>query len=97
MALGATLPIESIASLADAIKQEASNLTATLGALRARCQRDPAFTGNAADAYDQYMVNWDSHQQGLLQALEGAAQILSSFAAHLDENQMSVAQAFNTR
>lgn len=86
MAINATLPVESIGGLADDVLREAANLESALGSLRARCQRDPSFTGTAATRYDEYMARWDQHQAQLLEALRGAGNLLKDFHTTLAEH-----------
>lgn len=80
MAFGTNLPIEQIEQLAAEVQRQSGDVVSQLSALRSACQRDPNFTGNAADRYDEYMRQWDVHQKALADNLEGAGQLLRRFA-----------------
>lgn len=95
MALGANLPLASIQELATTLQTDAGALRDQLGALLQRAQRDPNFTGTAADRYDGYIHQWNAGQQQMLQALESAAALLHQFHDRLDELQVSVGDGFN--
>jgi WXG100 family type VII secretion target len=95
MPIGINLPVESIEQLAANVKSESSKLESQLSALRAQCQRDPNFQGNAAQRYDDYMAKWDSSQRQLLEALNGAGNLLTQFATNLRELNEQTANQFN--
>jgi uncharacterized protein YukE len=80
------LPVEDIEQLAATVKSQADQVLQKLDELRAAVQRDPNFTGSAADRYDEYLSKWDVHQKALAENLDGAGTILSSYAARLREN-----------
>ena len=81
MSFGTTIPVEGVQTLATTVKSQSQKILNELTALRAVCARDPAFTGNAAQKYDEYMQQFDVHQKALATNLEGAGQILEKFAA----------------
>jgi len=92
--IGTTFPVEGIEQLAQRVKSEAAKLRTELDALRAACQRDPNFTGAAAARYDEYMQKWDSGQRQLLEALDGAGNILQQLGARLREQDQAFATSF---
>ena len=79
------LPVEDIEQMAATVKQQSQEILAKLSQLRSACQRDPSFTGSAADRYDEYMEQWDTHQKALTDNLEGAGELLTRYAAKLHE------------
>ena len=95
MALGANLPVESIGDLAQTVRAERAKLASELDALRARVERDPEFTGNAADGYDAFIAKWRTGQEQILQGLDGAADLLQKFHSALVDLGLQVTQNFN--
>lgn len=93
--IGTTFPVEGIADLASKVKVQRANLESQLNSLRSACQRDPNFSGSAATSYDNYMAEWDASQKQLLQALDGASNLLQRLAQTLQENDSRFASAFN--
>lgn len=93
MPVGTNLPVESIEQLASTVKQQATTLQSQLSTLRSQCQRDPNFAGNAAQRYDEYMARWDASQRNLVEALNGAGDLLTQFGAKLRElNEITASQ-----
>jgi len=80
MPIGTNLPVQSIIDLAATVKSQSAKVMGELASLRSACQRDPNFTGTAASRYDEYMQQWDVHQKALAENLDGAGQLLQSFA-----------------
>lgn len=95
MSIGTNLPVEGIEDLASKVKSQASSLSTTLNSLRSAIQRDPSFAGNAAQKYDEYIQQWDVNQKGLVEALDGAGNLLTQFASKLRELNESAASGFN--
>ncbi|MGO4859644.1 WXG100 family type VII secretion target [Arthrobacter sp. 2MCAF14] len=95
MSIGTNLPVNSIADLAATIRQERGTLDAALNNLRARVERDPNFTGNAAESYDGFIAKWRSGQEQMLEGLDGAAGLLDRFHVALEDLGTQVTQGFN--
>lgn len=95
MTVGTNFPVESIEELSGKLRSQTANLESTLSSLRAQCQRDPNFTGNAATKYDEYLSHWDSSQHTMVESLNGAASLLNQLAAHLRELGDAAANSFN--
>jgi len=93
--IGVNFPVQSIEQLAANIKGQAAKLQAELDSLQSACQRDPSFTGSAANSYDDYMQKWHSSQQQLMEALNGAGGVLKSLADRLNQENQSVTSVFN--
>lgn len=93
--VGPNFPVDSIDQLAGTIRTQTANLEGTLNSLRAQCQRDPRFVGNAASKYDEFLSHWDASQKTLVESLNGAASLLSQLVAQLHADDQAAAQAFN--
>jgi WXG100 family type VII secretion target len=93
--IGVNFPVEAIELLAGRLSTEQTKLASELSSLRSACQRDSNFSGSAAVKYDEFLAQWDAHQKGLLEALEGVGRILSQLATHLQQIDSAAAQAFN--
>ncbi len=92
--IGTNFPVDSIEQLAQKVKSEADKLRSDLNTLYAACQRDPNFNGAAAAKYDEYLKQWQTAQQQLVDALQGAAGILTKLGSTLRETDQAVARAF---
>ena len=95
MPIGTNLPVASIGELGDAIHAERVRLAGELYALRTRVERDPNFTGNAAEAYDRYIAQWRAGQEQMLAGLDGASSLLAKFHSVLEELGIDVSRGFN--
>lgn len=93
--VGPNFPVDSIDQLAGTIRTQTANLEGTLNSLRAQCQRDPNFMGNAASKYDEYLSHWDASQKTMVESLNGAASLLAQLAAQLRTDDQTAANAFN--
>jgi uncharacterized protein YukE len=93
--IGINFPVEALEELANRLVTEQSKLESQLAALRATCQRDPSFSGSAADRYDEYLAQWDRGAATLLGGLEGASRILQQLASHLRQTDSALAQGFD--
>lgn len=93
--VGDNFPVDSIEQLSGTIRSQTANLEGTLNSLRAQCQRDPNFTGNAASKYDEYLSHWDASQRTMIESLDGAATLLAQFAAQLRADGVAAANGFN--
>jgi uncharacterized protein YukE len=93
--VGANFPVDSIETLSGTIRTQTANLEGTLNSLRAQCQRDPNFVGNAASKYDEFLSQWDASQKTLVESLNGAASLLAQLATTLREDDQAAASAFN--
>jgi WXG100 family type VII secretion target len=92
--IGTNFPVEGIETLATKVSSEAEKLRGELNALYSACQRDPSFNGAAAQRYDDYLKQWQTAQGQLVDALQGAARILTQLGTTLRETDQAVARAF---
>lgn len=95
MPVGTNIPVEEVEALAATISSEASNLESTLTRLRSQCERNPAFSGNAAQKYDDFLTRWDTSQREMLESIRGASNVLARLAQVVRENSDTAAGAFN--
>jgi uncharacterized protein YukE len=95
MSVNANLPLASISELSAKLRSEWSKMEGQINDLRTQAQRDPNFTGNAAEKYDQYMDDWAKNANGLNLAIEGAANLLKQFHEQLELLNGQVANGFN--
>jgi uncharacterized protein YukE len=92
---GQNVPVESVEMLASNIKTQAETLQSTLSNLRSQCTREASFTGQAASRYDEFLVEWDSSQSRLMEAINGAGSVISNLATNHRADDHATAAAFD--
>ena len=95
MALSAKMDVAQIQDLAGRVNRERANLESTLNQLRSSVTRGAEFEGNAAAQYDQFLANWATHQQGMIQAMLDAGQLLHRYAEALSDLEDQVSRGFS--
>jgi uncharacterized protein YukE len=95
VSISENLPVQSIQDLSTNLAKQASDLNTTITSLRQAVQKDPNFTGNAADKYEGFMVKWGQSQQQMIEAIQGAGDLLAKYAAKLTELGVQVGHNFD--
>ena len=94
MALNATMRVAEIEALAGTIDSQRSALESQLNQLASQCARADQFTGSAAEQYDGWMAKWRTSQDGMLQAMHEAGQLLHRYTNALSELEDHVSRGF---
>lgn len=89
------LPVEDIETLASSLSTQATQLEGQLNTLYRSAQRDPNFTGTAANSYDAFLEKWNTSQQSMLESIRGASRLLDNYAKKLREDDISVGNIFD--
>lgn len=95
MSINATMKVAEIEALASTLASQREALSAQVNHLIAQANRGDAFTGNAADMYDQYLAKIRSGLESMLVGIQGASDLLTRYAQALGELEGQVSSGFN--